>query len=109
MWLSTSPNSVTYVVKAVNLVADSKQVRELSNVDKRCQKRQSVGFYAQNYVFLLVKKLSQRSSKYSEFSYVSPTCDSSIISSDANLKNNETSYNEEVISENTEFTDYFDM
>ena len=46
-------------------------------------------------------KLSQRSSKYSEFSHVSPTCDSSIISSDANLKNNETSYNEEVISENT--------
>ena len=54
-------------------------------------------------------KLSQRSSKCSEFSHVSPTCDSSIISSDAKLKNNETSYNEEVISENTEFTDYFDM
>ena len=54
MWLSTSPNSAKYVANAVNLVADSKQVRELSNVDKRCQKRQSVGFYAQNYVFLLV-------------------------------------------------------
>ena len=54
MWLSTSPNSAMYVVNAVNLVADSKQTRELSNVDKRCQKRQSVGFYAQNYVFLLV-------------------------------------------------------
>ena len=40
---------------------------------------------------------------------MSPTCDSSIISSDANLKNNQTSYNEEVISENTEFTDYFDV
>ena len=55
MWLSTSPNSAMYVVNAVNLLADSKQTRELSNVDKRCQKRQSVGFYAQNYVFLLVK------------------------------------------------------
>ena len=54
MWLSTSPNSAMYVVRAVNLVVDSKQMRELSNVDKRCQKRQSVGFYAQNYVFLLV-------------------------------------------------------
>ena len=54
MWLSTSPNSAMYVVNAVNLLADSKQVRELSNVDKRCQKRQSVGFYAQSYVFLLV-------------------------------------------------------
>ena len=54
MWLSTSPNSAMYVVNAVNLLADSKQTRELSNVDKRCQKRQSVGFYAQNYVFLLV-------------------------------------------------------
>ena len=54
MWLSTSPNSAMYVANAVNLLADSKQVRELSNVDKRCQKRQSVGFYAQNYVFLLV-------------------------------------------------------
>ena len=54
MWLSTSPNSTRYVANAVNLVADSKQMRELSNVDKRCQKRQSVGFYAQNYVFLLV-------------------------------------------------------
>ena len=40
---------------------------------------------------------------------MSPTCDSSIISSDANLKNNKTSYNEEVISENTEFTDYLDV
>ena len=54
MWLSTSRNSAMYVVNAVNLLADSKQMRELSNVDKRCQKRQSVGFYAQNYVFLLV-------------------------------------------------------
>ena len=54
MWLSTSPNSAMYVVRAVNLVVDSKQMREMSNVDKRCQKRQSVGFYAQNYVFLLV-------------------------------------------------------
>ena len=54
MWLSTSPNSAKCVAKSVNLAADSKQVRELSNVDKRCQKRQSVGFYAQNYVFLLV-------------------------------------------------------
>ena len=54
MWLSTSPNSEMYVVNAVNLLVDSKQTRELSNVDKRCQKRQSVGFYAQNYVFLLV-------------------------------------------------------
>ena len=54
MWLSTSPNSAMYVAKSVNLAADSKQVRELSNVDKRCQKRQSVGFYAQNYVLLLV-------------------------------------------------------
>ena len=54
MWLSTSPNSTRYVANAVNLVADSRQMRELSNVDKRCQKRQSVGFYAQNYVFLLV-------------------------------------------------------
>ena len=54
MWLSTSPNSARYVANAVNLVADSRQMRELSNVDKRCQKRQSVGFYAQNYVFLLV-------------------------------------------------------
>ena len=54
-------------------------------------------------------KLSQRSSKCSEFTYVSLTRDSSIISSDAYLKNNETPYNEEVISENTEFTDYFDM
>ena len=54
MWLSTSPNSAMYVVRAVNLVVDSKQMRELSNVDKICQKRQTVGFYAQNYVFLLV-------------------------------------------------------
>ena len=54
-------------------------------------------------------KLSQRSSKYSEFSHVSPTCGSSIISPDANHKNNKTSYNEEVIRENTEFTDYFDV
>ena len=54
MWLSTSPNSAMYVVNAVNLLADSKQTREMSNVDKRCQKRQTVGFYAQNYVFLLV-------------------------------------------------------
>ena len=54
MWLSTSLNKAMYAVNAVNLVADSKQMRELSNVDKRCQKRQSVGFYAQNYVFLLV-------------------------------------------------------
>ena len=60
-------------------------------------------------MYFYLCKLSQRSSKYSEFLHVSPTCDSSIISSDANLKNNETSYNEEVISENTEFTDYFDM
>ena len=54
MWLSTSLNRAMYVVNALNLVADSKQMRELSNVDKRCQKRQSVDFYAQNYVFLLV-------------------------------------------------------
>ena len=54
MWLSTSRNSAMYVVTAVNLVADSKPTRELSNIDKRCQKMQSVGFYAQNYVFLLV-------------------------------------------------------
>ena len=54
MWLLTSLNRAMYVVNALNLVADSKQMRELSNVDKRCQKRQSVGFYAQNYVFLLV-------------------------------------------------------
>ena len=37
-------------------------------------------------MYFCLCKLSQRSSKYSEFSYVSPTCDSSIISSDANLK-----------------------
>ena len=54
-------------------------------------------------------RLSQRSSKCSEFLYLRPKCDSSIISSDANLKNNQTSYNEEVINENSEFTDYFDM
>ena len=54
MWLSTSPNSAKCVAKSVNLAADSKQVREFSNVDTRFQKRQSVGFYAQNYLFLLV-------------------------------------------------------
>ena len=54
MWLSVTLNSVMYVVNAVNLVAYSKQTRELRNVDKGCQKRQYVGFYAQNFIFLLV-------------------------------------------------------
>ena len=75
---------------------------------KGVKKGNLLAFMPKNMYFCLCKTVLTVM-KCSEFSHVSPTYDSSTISSDANLKNNQTSYNEEVISENTEFTDYFDM
>ena len=58
MWLSTSLNSALYVVNAVNLLADSQQTRELSNIDKGVKKDNLLAFMPKIMYFCLCKTLS---------------------------------------------------